>query len=162
MHICIYGLVLLATAASARGGADTTHLHSPALDAHLEAVAQQLEKRIIAPCCWRAPVADHDSPVARQIKREIRDALAEGRAPGQIKARYVARYGERILAVPPARGFNQFLWLIPALATIAGFGIAGHFIRAWRRGPDGVAAAPTKPSPASLSKVERQLEDWDE
>ena len=39
------------------------------------------------------------------MKAEIRRLLAEGRTDEEIKARFVAEYGARILVVPPAEGF---------------------------------------------------------
>ena len=62
---------------------------------------QRLTNQLIAPCCWREPIAIHRSTEAQQMSEEIASLLANGRTEDQIRAMYVARYGARILADPP-------------------------------------------------------------
>src|SRR5512133_4274610 len=81
--------------------------------AALEREAKQIERLIIAPCCWTQPVSDHYSAEAEEIRVGIRRLLGEGKTRGQILAVYVARYGERVLSEPPARGFKAGLHVLP-------------------------------------------------
>ena len=131
----------------------------------LEATALAVERELIAPCCWHQSVAVHSSPIATQMKAEIRAALREGNTPDEIKARYIAQYGERILTVPPRSGFNYTLWAIPFAATIGAAGVASHFLRRWRRGErnDRARTAPAAASnSAALRKVDEELRKWEE
>ena len=80
--------------------ADTT---TTTLTSSQEALAQRVEGELIAPCCWVQPVAVHDSQAARDIKREVRELVAQGKTEQQILDTFIARYGEKILAAPPAR-----------------------------------------------------------
>jgi len=61
----------------------------------------RLTNQLIAPCCWREPIAIHRSTEAQQMSEEIAVLLADGRSEDQIRGMYIARYGARILADPP-------------------------------------------------------------
>lgn len=81
--------------------------------AALEQRAKEIEARLIAPCCWSQQVSLHQSPAADEVKKAVRLMLAEGRTTEQILDSYVAQYGDRILAEPPAKGFNLLLYVGP-------------------------------------------------
>lgn len=68
----------------------------------------RLTHELIAPCCWREPIAIHRSPEAVQMLDEVEQLAAEGRSEAEIKSIYVSRYGPRILADPPG---NDWYWL---------------------------------------------------
>lgn len=132
-----------------------------------EATVRELELSIIAPCCWHQPVANHASQIAIEIRKEIRQMVGAGMTPDQIKAEYVHRYGERILAVPPKNAFNRFLWIIPIAASVGAFGIAGHLLGTWRKGkaaarPSVAGTGNAAHSSASLARVDEALKKWDE
>ncbi len=94
------------------------------LDPALEAKARQLENQLIAPCCWRAPVSEHYSGAADEVRQEVRDLLASGKDEDQILQSFVGKYGDRILSAPPARGFNLMSWVLPFVAlALGGLGI---------------------------------------
>ena len=84
-----------------------------------EAEARRVEQELVAPCCWRQQVAVHDSPIAREIRQEIRARLARGESRQQIITAYVQQYGNAILVEPPARGFNRALYALPPLLLAA-------------------------------------------
>jgi cytochrome c-type biogenesis protein CcmH len=67
---------------------------------------------LIAPCCWREPIAIHRSAQALQMLEEIKQLVADGRSEEEVKAIYVERYGVRILADPPGRD-GQWLYIVP-------------------------------------------------
>jgi len=74
----------------------------------------RLTNQLIAPCCWREPIAIHRSPEAQQMSEEIASLLAEGRSEDQIRAMYVARYGARILTDPPGVA-GRWLYAAPVV-----------------------------------------------
>jgi len=72
----------------------------------------RLTHELIAPCCWREPIAIHRSQEALQMLDEVEKLLAEGRSEEEIKNIYIARYGPRILADPP--GVSKYwLYVLP-------------------------------------------------
>ncbi len=104
-------------------------LAAPSGDQSIEARAKALEGMIIAPCCWTQPVSNHYSEAASNIRKQIREMLAEGKSEQQILDHYVALYGERILASPPARGFNTLAYIMPWATFFAGAVILSLVIR---------------------------------
>jgi cytochrome c-type biogenesis protein CcmH/NrfF len=86
-----------------------------------ELAARQLGDRLLAPCCWRAPLNDHPSELADQLRREIQQRLEAGEAAAQIEGDLVSRYSERMRALPADRDPR---WIILcASAALAGAGL---------------------------------------
>jgi cytochrome c-type biogenesis protein CcmH len=103
-------------------------------DSALKAEAREIENLIIAPCCWRQPVSIHPSPASDEIKKDIRAMLTDGLGREEILDKYVAQYGERILAKPPSRGFGRLAYLLPLIFLVAGAAVALLVMRRLRAG----------------------------
>ena len=69
---------------------------------HQDDPAHELERHILAPCCYRQPLSDHESPLARELRAEIERRVHDGEAPAQIEASLVRRYSERVRVDPPS------------------------------------------------------------
>jgi cytochrome c-type biogenesis protein CcmH len=65
---------------------------------------------------------------------------------------FVQEYGERVLAEPPAQGFNRVAWMIPGVAFALGLGLVLVVIRQWRQR---TAYAPASGPPISSEVLER-------
>ncbi len=127
-----------------------------ALDqAAIEAEAKQLENMIIAPCCWRQPVAAHYSPAADEVRKDVRQKLAAGMTRQAILDEYVARYGEKILSKPPAHGFGRLAYFLPVIVLAAGAAVAVVVIRRLRPAE---AAAPEAVAPPTTAAYSARLD----
>jgi cytochrome c-type biogenesis protein CcmH len=124
----------------------------------LERDARQLEAKLMAPCCWAQQVSLHQSPAADEIRRNIRKLLAEGKTSQQILDIYVAEYGDRILAEPPARGFSRLIYVAPWVFLAASVGLVVVVIRRLRA----VSPAPAKSERAAAPPTEDEAERIDE
>ena len=90
----------------------------------LEREAREIETLLIAPCCWNQQVSEHQSAVADEVKRDIRAQLAAGRSRQEILDAFVARYGKKILAEPPAQGFGLLVYVVPLVVfAVSGIGL---------------------------------------
>ena len=88
----------------------------------LEERAQQLDRQLIAPCCWTSTLNEHFSPESEEMKMEIRQRLAQGQNEAEILGYFEQKYGERVLSEPKATGFNLAVWFFPIVAlTLGGF-----------------------------------------
>ncbi len=106
-----------------------------------EALASDLDGRLISPCCWTQTIAVHDSQIAEELRAQVRLLVAQGLTEDDILDALVAQYGEEILAAPRAAGFNLLAYALPALIIILGVvGIALLALR-WRDGGAEVAPA---------------------
>ncbi|MEP7041235.1 MAG: cytochrome c-type biogenesis protein CcmH [Chloroflexota bacterium] len=117
------------------------------------APTQAEQARLIAaelrcPDCQALSVAESQTASAAAIRRQIAEQLASGQTPGQIRAYFVARYGEWILLAPP----SPFAWWIPPLALLAGIGVFAWWLGGRRR-----AAEPAAEPPAG--SVRQQIRD---
>lgn len=162
--IFIAGIVGLLFGASASFAEDKHEapIPQPVLSANQEKLARSLENEFIAPCCWHQPISAHDSQIARTMRLEVRQMIAQGMTAEQIRQHYIAQYTERIMAVPHGGGFNHFAWIIPVVAGVFGVVIAGHLLRTWRRNrPDDEKQSPESDDDAKrFAKVDAQLREW--
>jgi cytochrome c-type biogenesis protein CcmH len=91
-----------------------------ALEARTSAVAAQLR----CPVCQGLSIQDSPSELAQSMRSLVRDQLAQGKTPEQVKAYFVSKYGEWILLTPAPHGFNLLAYAIPVLIVLGG----GFFI----------------------------------
>jgi cytochrome c-type biogenesis protein CcmH len=133
--------------------------------AALETEAKQIETLLIAPCCWRQPISDHQSEISSEMKVEIRQMLDEGQNRQQILDHYVEQYGARILSIPPQQGFNRMSYLMPVFFTILGLVVVGAILRKWQRQPtQAVASAGASAAPVSdelAQRIQKELDEMD-
>jgi cytochrome c-type biogenesis protein CcmH/NrfF len=87
-----------------------------AAPAEIEREARAIEAMLVAPCCYSQQVSIHESAAADEVRRDVRARLTAGQSRQRILDDYVANYGKRILAVPPARGFDLTLFVTPVVA----------------------------------------------
>jgi len=92
--------------------------------------ARDLERRILAPCCFRQTLEDHDSDIAHKLRAEIERRTAVGESSDVIEDDLVRRYGEDVRAMP--RGLDPRALLGIAVAVVLGLGalVIRRFVRA--------------------------------
>ena len=106
--------------------------------------ARSIEEKLVAVCCFRQALAEHQSERADAMRNEIRSKLAAGATDEEIVSYFVSKYGERVLVAPEARGFNVLAYIMPAVAVVAGLMIILVFVRHARKEEPAIAA----PAPA--------------
>jgi cytochrome c-type biogenesis protein CcmH/NrfF len=92
---------------------------------------RDLERKLMAPCCYQTALADHHSEAATQMKAEIAAWVAEGKSDREIIEAYRERYGPRILAEPEGPA-GLWLTVIPVVVLLAGLCVVLLLIRQWR------------------------------
>jgi cytochrome c-type biogenesis protein CcmH len=94
--------------------------------------------------------------MAAQMRLIVRERLAAGQTPAEVRAYFVERYGDWILLAPPRRGFTLLVWVVPMLALLGGVALVGVLVTRWaRRRP---AGAPAPLDPAMRERIRRELE----
>jgi len=78
--------------------------------------ATQLQERLLAPCCWKGTLRDHESETASALRGEIMSRVAANEASAAIENDFVKRYGEKIRALPAG---SDPRWIIPLVAGVA-------------------------------------------
>ena len=98
-------------------------------DDQVNAIARQL----YCPVCENIPLDVCGTQACAQWRELIREKLGQGWGEDQIKDYFAAQYGDRVLAVPPPRGLNWLVYIIPTLAILAGCVILFSAFRAWKK-----------------------------
>jgi len=116
-----------------------------------------VEQSLMATCCWSGTVYDHGN---KEMEIEIAGMVNTGKTKTEILGYFTDKYGERVLAVPKAEGFNYFAWLAPIF--IAGLGLT-IILLYMRTSKDGMipSANPTDDSIAFSEEIERELKELD-
>ena len=86
------------------------------LDRQVEKVASELRCVV----CKGQSLQDSPAEFAQDMRAIIREQLAAGRTPDEVKAYFMERYGEWVMLEPPARGFNLVVYIAPVLMLLGG------------------------------------------
>ena len=100
-----------------------------ATDSTLEARTSVVAAQLRCPVCQGLSIQDSPSELSQQMRRVVRDQLAAGRTPDEVKAYFVSKYGEWILLEPKARGFNLVVYLLPIALVVAGLVVITTVVR---------------------------------
>lgn len=68
-----------------------------------------------------------ENQTAEYMRKIIVDRLGQGQSKEQIIGYFESIYGVKVLAAPPAKGFNVTAWVTPFIAIIAG-GLMVYFM----------------------------------
>ena len=98
-----------------------------------------VEKRMVAiseelRClvCQNESLAGSQADLAKDLRREIREQIAQGKSDKEILDFMTGRYGDFVLYRPPLKGTTFLLWFGPFLLLVAGIAALGIILR--RRG----------------------------
>jgi cytochrome c-type biogenesis protein CcmH len=120
-------------------------------------LATDIKRSLISPCCWAGTVYDLDhNPEMEEL---INQFISEGKTKQEILEYYIGLYGERILAVPIAEGFNIMVWVTPILAGMIGITFLFFFLRTPNDIPSSVISAPSEV--AFDDEIEKELQKMD-
>lgn len=111
--------------------------NDPVLDAATSAVAAQLR----CPVCQGVAIQDSPSELAQQMRMVVKEQLASGKSPDEVKAYFVSKYGEWILLEPQAHGFNIVIYALPVLLVLGGAVFLVFIVRKWTTTPVTTGAA---------------------
>ena len=148
LQICFLSLALAGVALAAQGPAPS-----------------QVEKDIgnkVYCLCGCATTMNHcpheNCEVKAEMQKIIRTDLSAGKAEPAILQDLVDRYGEKVLAAPPAHGFNLTAWILPGLGLLIGLFLAVTIVRKWRT-PARQMAAPGSSAPPVNDNVRAAVEE---
>jgi|GEM_PF-890261 len=121
-----------------------------------------IERQVMCVTC-KIPLNVAVSPQAERERAFIRELIAQGRDEAQIKRALVSQYGESVLGLPRARGFDLAVYLVPVAVIAALLGLIATLLPRWRRRTSGAAArAPMPPlSPSESARLEADMERFD-
>lgn len=101
----------------------------PLANAEQEARAQVLFEEIRCVVCQHESIADSPAGVASDMRRWVRERIAEGQTDAEVRDGLVARYGDYVLFTPPVRPGTVLLWGLPLVLVLGGAGVLVWFAR---------------------------------
>jgi cytochrome c-type biogenesis protein CcmH len=100
--------------------------------------------------------------VSASMLKEMDQRVQGNGSDDLILQSFVQEFGVKVLATPPAQGFNLLAWGIPVMAFAGGLVLVGFVIRQWLHRPQ-LAPAGGPPvssfSSAELDRVRRQIDE---
>ena len=130
----------------------------------LEEQAQALDKQLMCPVCPSETIDQSRVELAKQMRAIVRERLADGESEQEIKDFFVDRYGDNVLAAPPARGFNIVVWVVAGLVFPIAAACLVLALRVMRRRGETIPAPAqpkvnTKKMETYLSKVDDEMSE---
>jgi len=88
---------------------------TPLADPAKEAVARALMKEIRCLVCQNQSIEDSNADLAKDLRVLVRERIALGDTPDNVRAYLVDRYGDWVLLEPPVNRMTILLWGSPFL-----------------------------------------------
>lgn len=145
-------MALLAAFAASIAATGVAHALDPSErlpDAKLESRARELSAELRCLVCQNQSIDDSDAPLAKDLRRLVRERILAGETDTQVKSFLVDRYGDFVLLKPPFNTHTLLLWSTPLLVL----GLIGFFL--WRAMSNASQSTPAS-ARAPLSEAEEQ------
>lgn len=131
MSKCISSLIILLTllltvSFSSQALATDTYVFT---DEVTETRYKALVKELRCPKCQNQNLADSNSPIAADLRREVYELLQQGKADIEIVDFMVKRYGDFVLYRPKVSSLTYVLWFGPAILLLIGVIIVVFILR---------------------------------
>jgi cytochrome c-type biogenesis protein CcmH len=106
-----------------------------------EARAREISRELRCLVCQNQSIEDSNAPLARDLRRIVRERVTLGESDQAVLNYLVARYGEWVLLKPRFNLQNLLLWLGPALLLLFGGGVLFALYRRQRIAPAPIVRA---------------------
>lgn len=117
-----------------------------------------LAKELYCPVCENIPLDVCPTKACAQWRELIRDKMALGWNENQIKEFFAEQYGDQVLAVPPRRGFNWLIYVLPPLVVVAGVFMVARIVRSnGKKASTPVAQEKPSADVEVIDEIERDL-----
>jgi cytochrome c-type biogenesis protein CcmH len=95
--------------------------------------AVQLAERLRCLVCQNQSLADSNAELAVDLRRQIREQIAQGKGDAQIIDFMVERYGDFVLYRPPLKATTWLLWFGPPSLLLIGLVMLIRYLRERRK-----------------------------
>lgn len=98
-------------------------------DAEQEAKAKALMETLRCLVCQGQSIADSDADMAGEMRALVRQRIAAGERPAQVRKWLIDRYGDYVTYDPPLSWVTTPLWVAPLLLLGLGLWIARRLFK---------------------------------
>ena len=110
--------------------------------------AVELSEHLRCLVCQNQTIADSNAELAQDLRRQVREQIAQGRSDQEIVAFMVQRYGDFVLYNPPLKPTTLLLWFGPGFLLLIGIAALVRNVRTRRR-----RAEPPRLSPEERARA---------
>ena len=135
IRLALAALLCSASIAPAQGIAPVAPPTVPttAADSILEARTAAVAATLRCPVCQGESIQDSPATLAQQMRSVVKERLRSGESEDEVKAYFVARYGEWILLEPRMTGLNIALYALPVILIVGGLILVTYLVKRWTR-----------------------------
>jgi cytochrome c-type biogenesis protein CcmH len=101
----------------------------PVLEKRMIGLAENLRCLV----CQNESLASSHAELAEDLRREVREQMAQGKSDQEIIDYLVARYGDFVLYKPPVKSYTVLLWFGPFAMLLIGAGVLVFQLRKRRK-----------------------------
>jgi cytochrome c-type biogenesis protein CcmH/NrfF len=121
-----------------------------------------VEDEVMCPVCGVPLGLATEAPQAQRERAFIQREAERCKSKQEIKNELVAQFGDRVLALPPEKGFNLAAYLVPAAIVLLGIGsVATIALRRRRAGASPAAPATPALGGDDAARLDADLERYD-
>ncbi len=95
--------------------------------------AVELSEHLRCLVCQNQTIADSNAELAQDLRRQVREQIAQGRSDSEIVAFMVQRYGDFVLYKPPVKTTTLLLWFGPGILLLIGIAVLLRNLHARRK-----------------------------
>lgn len=121
-----------------------------------------IARELYCPVCENIPLDVCPTQACEQWRATIREKLVLGWSDDQIKDYFVDQYGPRVLAEPPAEGFNSLVYILPPVLFVIGAYVLFRSVRAWKVKPTTPRDVGVESHDPYIAQLEQELRQRDE
>lgn len=117
LNCIIFSLVFIFSVSSAQASpVDTYEFRDEVTKIRFQALSKELR----CPKCQNQNLADSNSPIAADLRKELYELLQQGKADSEVVSFMVDRYGEFVLYRPRVSSLTYVLWFGPIVLILLG------------------------------------------
>lgn len=98
-------------------------------DPKQEAQATALMDTIRCVVCQGQPISGSNADLAGDMRRVIRERIAAGESPEQVRTWLVSKYGDWVSFKPQVKPATMPLWIVPLAALLGGIWLVSRRLR---------------------------------
>ena len=121
--ISVFVFKICALAPQLVGTANAITAEEMLTDMLMEDRARGLFQKLRCLVCQNQSIDDSDADLAKDLRREVRAQLVQGKTDEAILSDLRAKYGDYVLLTPPLAANTMALWLAPIGFLLLGIGI---------------------------------------
>jgi cytochrome c-type biogenesis protein CcmH len=121
-----FTLLLILAVATGAGAKEAAPLaEDPVVEQRLISIAEDMRCLV----CQNESLAGSRADLAKDLRRELRELIRQGKSDEEIKTYMVSRYGDFVLYRPPVKPTTWLLWGGPFLLMFAGVAMLLVYLR---------------------------------